>query len=55
MLSAWPEGRAKSDICVLEDATSPVAGCEAEADKFFADMANEGVTLVNAADWKPKK
>jgi nicotinamidase-related amidase len=55
LLSAWPEGRAKSDICVLADATSPVAGCEAEADKFFADMENEGVTLVNAADWKPKK
>ena len=55
LLSAWPQGRPTADICVLEDATSPVAGCEAEADLFFDDMRKEGVTLVKAADWQPKK
>ena len=55
LLSAWPKGRPTSDICVLEDATSPVGGCEAEADQFFADMRTAGVTLVKAAEWEPKK
>lgn len=55
LLSAWPKGRAVSDIVVLEDCTSPVGGCEADADKFFDDIRAAGVTLVKAADWKPKK
>jgi len=55
LLSAWPTGRAVSDIVVLEDCTSPVGGCEAEADKFFDDIRAAGVTMVKAADWKPKK
>ena len=55
LLSAWPKGRTAADIVVLEDATSPVPGCEADADKFFDDMRAAGVTLVKAADWKPKK
>ena len=55
LLSAWPKGRPTADIVVLEDATSPVPGCEAQADKFFDDMRAAGVTLVKAADWTPKK
>jgi len=55
LLSAWPKGRPVSDICLLEDATSPVAGCDAEADQFFDDMRAVGVTLVKAADWQPKR
>jgi nicotinamidase/pyrazinamidase len=55
LLSAWPQGRPTADICVLEDATSPVAGCEAEADLFFDDMRKAGVTLVAAAEWVPRR
>lgn len=55
LLSAWPTGRPVSDICLLEDATSPVTGCEAEADQFFDDMREVGVTLVKASDWHPKR
>jgi len=55
LLSAWPKGRAVSDICVLEDCTSPVGGCEAVADKFFDDIRAAGVTMVKAAEWIPKK
>ena len=55
LLSAWPKGRPAADIVVLEDATSPVAGCEAQADKFFDDMRAAGVSMVKAAEWKPKK
>ena len=55
LLSAWPKGRAVSDVVVLEDCTSSVGGFEAEADKFFDDIRTAGVTLVKAADWKPKK
>jgi nicotinamidase/pyrazinamidase len=55
LLSAWPKDRPVADIVVLEDATSPVGGCEAEADKFFDDMRAAGVSMVKAAEWKPKK
>jgi len=55
LLSAWPKDRPTSDIVVLEDATSPVPGCEAEADKFFDDMRAAGVTLVKAAEFVPTK
>ena len=55
LLSAWPEGRDPADIVLLEDATSPVAGCEAEGDQFFDDMRAAGVTLVKAGEWQPKK
>ena len=54
LLSAWPKERSTADIVVLEDGTSPVPNCEADADRFFVDMKAAGVTLVKCAQWVPK-
>ena len=52
LLSQCPPERVAS-IVVLTDATSPVAGHEAQADKFIDDMKAAGVTLCTTAEFVP--
>jgi len=47
LLEAWPESR-KSDIVLLADCCSAVAGFEEVATGFEKDMEGAGVTIVNA-------
>lgn len=52
LLSMWPKER-RADVVLLTDCTTAVAGCEAMADEFEADMTAQGVTLVKSTDYVP--
>jgi len=52
LLSMWPKHRV-SDIVLLTDATSPVAGFEQMADDFIADIRKAGVTLTTTTTFQP--
>jgi len=49
LLGGWPQGRAK-DIVLLTDASSPVAGFEAAAAEFEAEVGSKGMTLCTVAE-----
>ena len=40
-------------LVLLEDATSPVAGCEALQDDFIAEMTGRGMQVSNTVDFTP--
>ena len=52
LLSQWPARRA-ADLVLLTDCTTAVAGFEASADEFEADMRAAGVTLVSSKEYSP--
>ena len=50
---AWPKGRSRGDIVVLEDGASPVAGFEDATKNFLKDMKAKGLTVCKAAEVTP--
>lgn len=52
LLSLWPKDRS-SDIVVLTDATSPVAGFEEKGAQFIKDMTAAGLTMCTTTEWVP--
>ncbi|KAJ8569309.1 hypothetical protein ON010_g5951 [Phytophthora cinnamomi] len=51
LVAAWPTER-MSDLVILTDCSSPVAGFEAEAEQFLSDMAAKGLTLTTSTEFK---
>ncbi|KAF4045885.1 hypothetical protein GN244_ATG01717 [Phytophthora infestans] len=47
LVDNWPVERL-SDLVILTDCSSPVAGFEAEAEQFLKDMAAKGLTLTTS-------
>mmetsp|Transcript_11391 Transcript_11391/g.34373 ORF Transcript_11391/g.34373 Transcript_11391/m.34373 type:complete len:282 (-) Transcript_11391:38-883(-) len=45
LLAAWPADKPKSDVVLLNDATSPVPGFEAAAEQFEAYLREAGATV----------
>ncbi|OWZ20894.1 hypothetical protein PHMEG_0004644 [Phytophthora megakarya] len=50
LVDNWPVERL-SDLVILTDCSSPVAGFEAEAKQFLADMAAKGLTLTTSTEF----
>jgi nicotinamidase-related amidase len=51
ILQHWVSlGKNPADIYLLADGSSPVAGCEADAIQFVADMRTAGVTIATTVD-----
>ncbi|KAL4088295.1 hypothetical protein PRIC1_012719 [Phytophthora ramorum] len=50
LVESWPADRL-SDLIILTDCSSPVAGYEAEAEQFLSDMAALGLTLTTSAEF----
>eukprot|EP00644_Phytophthora_capsici_P007604 jgi/Phyca11/557222/estExt2_Genewise1Plus.C_PHYCAscaffold_1040048 len=50
LVDNWPEDRL-SDLIILTDCSSPVAGYETEAEEFLNDMAALGLTLTTSTEF----
>ncbi|KAE8991568.1 hypothetical protein PF011_g17897 [Phytophthora fragariae] len=50
LVESWPADRL-SDLIILTDCSSPVAGYEAEAEQFLSDMAALGLTLTTSTEF----